>query len=144
MSEARSSARARVVDVGDRRAAELEHEPGVPRRRVAVGRVDTGAPSRAALDAEERFAFEHAECFTQRRARDPEALHELVLRRQRVTFGEFTAHDLSAQLGGHELRGFRDAHRSGDVGRADGVRHRRSCSTGRYLDIVRRHPTSTY
>ena len=129
----------RVVDVGHGCPPELEGEPGVPCRGVAVGRVDAGTPACASLDAEQRFAFEHAERFAQGGPGDAEALHELVLRGERVALLELTPHDLTAELRGNQLRGFRHAHRRGDVRGADGVGHRDPCSTGRWLDKAWRH-----
>ena len=105
----------RRVDVGERRAAELEDQTCVARGDVTVGGVDPRATARAAPHADERFRFEDPERLAERRSRHAELLHERALRRERVAFLELAPDDLTPQVGGHELGGLRHAHRGGNV-----------------------------
>ena len=105
------------VDVGERRAPELEDEARVPRgarRRPGCGRVRPRA--RTAPDADEGLRLEDPERLAQGRARHAEVLHQRALGRERVTFLQLAPDDLTPQVRGHEFGGLRDAHRSGDVG----------------------------
>ena len=96
---------ARLVDVVDRGALDLQQQPDVARGHRQVRRHHLGPAARAAAHVDERLGLQDPERLAQRRPGHPVLLHQLDLGRQRLTRPQLAAHDLAAQVGRDELGG---------------------------------------
>ena len=94
----------RVVHVGERDVARLEHERRGPRRHALVGLVHDDAAQHAAHDGDEALRLEDAQRLAQRGPGDAESLDEVGLVTEGVALGELAADDERAQLVGDLLR----------------------------------------